>query len=582
MKKPRLYFLFILVVCLHSCAKDTIVPSAPAPPLFMPTEGGIDCSPLEAESMSLDAFYNPLTDIDHTNAFLRASFWINYFNPTTPKILTFSSSTYLVGKQIDYGDTYTVEGMSFGNFAIPDQTFDNLSDNCYLTLKCCKKGLSLLELTGVENLTIIGNNATVFYRDNLYYGRFSGTGCEPTACDNSPPNCTVANIGAFINMRDCNNICISDLSVYGSSQSINLGCEIDGTFLCSTPPGRGYQLLYTGMFIKNSDNLSVSNVVTSSFGQDGIQISGDGDNHLLENVRCEYNGRQGFSWTGGTNLRVINSHFNYTGWGGVISNPGAGLDIEPVGDICSGGEFINCHFENNRSYAMICDRSQLGFQGVSNINFQGCTFRAPNVGVGGILGDYSPNCIVPFGMQSTSFNDCTIYGNIQNPRGGGASDLLAFNNCTISNEGLNYTFLLKGARPSRHFSFNGCNIHVHTRGLLRFDFESYANYTRDFHGNDFNFYVDELIPSPPYNLNCYDVLAYVWECNLYGNNFIEAGQNPLSNDEFAIHLENQNDIRPYNYTDGNNTFVKFNATQPYVSRIHPIPGASCDKSCTNF
>jgi hypothetical protein len=74
----------------------------------------------------------------------------------------------------------------------------------------------------------------------------------------------------------------------------------------------------------------------------------------FENVRSEYNARQGCSIIGGRGLTFSGCQFNHTGKAGLYSPPGAGVDIEAEGAKHNfDHSFIDCEFVDNSGCGMV-------------------------------------------------------------------------------------------------------------------------------------------------------------------------------------------------------------------------------------
>jgi hypothetical protein len=136
----------------------------------------------------------------------------------------------------------------------------------------------------------------------------------------------------------------------------------------------------------------------------------------IDNLRSEYNGRQGCSIVGGRGYRFARCKFNHTGKAVLYSAPGAGLDIEAEGakrnvDL----EFTDCEFSNNSGCAMVADSgdsegalfTRCKFLGTTSwsawprkplFRFQDCTFLGSVVNC---FGDQDPR-------RAAQFVNCTF------------------------------------------------------------------------------------------------------------------------------------------------------------------------------
>lgn len=81
-----------------------------------------------------------------------------------------------------------------------------------------------------------------------------------------------------------------------------------------------------------SRNVSINDLNSWLFCGDGFYNAGS--DVTLDRVNAKFNGRQGLSITYGSNIKVLNSSFTYTGFYRINNSGGpcAGIDIEPNGD----------------------------------------------------------------------------------------------------------------------------------------------------------------------------------------------------------------------------------------------------------
>jgi hypothetical protein len=89
---------------------------------------------------------------------------------------------------------------------------------------------------------------------------------------------------------------------------------------------------------------------------DGIIEPAPGRIRKAENVRSEYNARQGCSLVGGGGWLFAGCQFNHTGRAGLASAPGAGFDIEAEGDkTIRDVRFEDCEFADNWGCGLVAD-----------------------------------------------------------------------------------------------------------------------------------------------------------------------------------------------------------------------------------
>jgi len=100
----------------------------------------------------------------------------------------------------------------------------------------------------------------------------------------------------------------------------------------------GYQCVAYGLYLYQNNRTYVQHVYVKYMHTDGVALifpslveGGPGTPALLENTTSVYNGRHGFSWTGGIGLTVINMTTNYNGRSTFFSAPASGIDIEADG-----------------------------------------------------------------------------------------------------------------------------------------------------------------------------------------------------------------------------------------------------------
>lgn len=230
----------------------------------------------------------------------------------------------------------------------------------------------IFSVKGIDGLSIEGSGATLRMTPGLHFGSFDRETGKPLLPQMpfTDPDCRGA-IGSMFDIQGSVNVLICDLELDGNLTRHILGGEFGDT---------GRQLAASGILLYNNSNVTVENVHTHHHGQDGIIIGWEGlkENnpptpHLLSNVVSEYNGRQGFSWTGGRGLTVRHSKFNHTGRAGIASAPSAGLDIEAEVSVCRDGLFEDCEFVNNAGIGMVSDSGDGGYTRFVRCTFWGTT-----------------------------------------------------------------------------------------------------------------------------------------------------------------------------------------------------------------
>jgi len=112
-----------------------------------------------------------------------------------------------------------------------------------------------------------------------------------------------------------------------------------------------YEWLYGLNITEKSSNVLIENLSSWYFCGDGFYNAGS--NITFNNVNAKFNGRQGLSITNGSNIRVLNSSFTYTGFYRICKSkgPGAGIDIEPNKDeSVKNIDIDNCIITKNYRY----------------------------------------------------------------------------------------------------------------------------------------------------------------------------------------------------------------------------------------
>lgn len=213
--------------------------------------------------------------------------------------------------------------------------------------------------------------------DGLHFGSFDPvTGQKVNPCATTPavfhPYQAASAYLGMVYFKNNTDVTVKNLELDGNSDNLILGGCYGDT---------GIQLGATGVYDQNNTVGLIENVYTHHHGLDGVLVDDqkvtlvDYDHvpkitklQTLNNVKSEYNGRQGMSWTGGIGLHATNSEFNFTGKGRISSNPRAGVDLEPYihGQIVRDGIFENCKFLNNAGFGLISDNGDVANVRVDN------------------------------------------------------------------------------------------------------------------------------------------------------------------------------------------------------------------------
>jgi|GEM_PF-568450 len=228
--------------------------------------------------------------------------------------------------------------------------------------------LPVFSVSNVDGLIIEGNGAVLRMAPGLRFGSFdkeSGSEFTPKPGGFFDYDYNVG-AGNILQIQGSRNVTIRDLELDGNNPELILGGYWGDT---------GRQCQGSGLWLYNNSNVVIENIHTHHHGLDGICIGytglREGDHetpHLLKNVRCEYNGRQGLSWVGGRGLTAIRCSFSHTGRSTIASAPGAGLDIEAEESVCRNGLFVDCQFTDNSGPGIVADSGDGGYS-----RFMNCT-----------------------------------------------------------------------------------------------------------------------------------------------------------------------------------------------------------------
>lgn len=231
------------------------------------------------------------------------------------------------------------------------------------------KGFPVMDFKDAKDVVIVSENATLKTNPDMKYGSFHPVTGEPyypelpfTDSDYQ------AQIGTILSLQNIKNFKLSGfLKLRGNIDEVEVG-GLWGDL--------GRQLSAYGYRADNVKNVDVENLESSYHCLDGMMHSYRGFTETDEspvgfykNVKSEYNGRQGFSWVGGSNLTVINGKFNNTGKVSFSSSPSAGLDIEAEAGIIRNGLFIKCEFADNKGVGMVAYSGD-----TENVTFLKCEF----------------------------------------------------------------------------------------------------------------------------------------------------------------------------------------------------------------
>jgi len=275
---------------------------------------------------------------------------------------------------------------------------------------------TILEFSGCTRpLRLRGSGATIKCAPGLRYGTFDRASGEATS--NAMPYLGRGEVATpyrfMIKAENClAAVEISDLELDGSLDQLRIGGPYGDT---------GHQIPAIGLgLINNRGPERLARIHSHHHGQDGLLIDGAdgprpaGASGVIEQVRCDYNGRQGCSIVGGQDYAFEACRFNQTGRSAVASSPGAGVDIEAeAGKKVRRLRFADCEFADNFGQGMVADSgdsegatfARCTFVGSTNwaiwpnkprFRFDQCRFVGPVVRA---HGDQDP-------QRATQFHDC--------------------------------------------------------------------------------------------------------------------------------------------------------------------------------
>jgi len=265
-------------------------------------------------------------------------------------------------------------------------------------------------------LTITGNGACLRCADGLRFGTFDPlTGA---ATQHAMPYTGTGELASpyqgMIIAKNCTaKVSISDVELDGNIQKLLIGGQYGDT---------GWQIPAYGLqLVNNSGGEDIVGVHAHHQPVDGVLIDAPATRTTqtqLEQVNSEYNVRQGCSVVGGSNFSFSNCKFNHTGKAGMVSAPGAGVDIESENSPVRNLTFSGCEFSDNSGPGLVADSGDS--QGAS---FDTCRF-------------IGTTCWAAWPRKPNfQFSDCTFVGAICNTYGDSdASKAAQFTGCTFEDD----------------------------------------------------------------------------------------------------------------------------------------------------
>jgi hypothetical protein len=362
-------------------------------------------------------------------------------------------------------------------------------------------GIDVLKLAGCRNLTIQGaDSATteIRYASGLHYGAFDPAGQRPFEAPNAffVDRKYAAIVGTCIVLQNCENVAVTGLAINGS-----VGRAVVGGHWGDT----GIQLNYDGIFVGDSRRITLRGLALHHFGRDGIQVlnhlakslnDAQADNILLENLTCNYNGRQGLSVTGVSGLRAINCSFSHTGrviipalGKALFSNPGAGVDLEPENGFVKNVRLDNCRLVDNAGQALVSDRPAGDHPETTK-----------NIVIANSLLWGTTNWSAWVTQPDFLFTNCRIYGAfVHGARATSPADATRFVGCTFEDRPYHGQTaygqaLLHSDGAARYMSFTNCQF-VGTRSYLMWAIVAKADTASYFHLRGCTFLYDYAQPT---------------------------------------------------------------------------------------
>jgi hypothetical protein len=277
---------------------------------------------------------------------------------------------------------------------------------------------------------INGNGSTIKLKGSgqMHFGSFdpvSGAAVDKT---NTDPDEYItyrdyaSDIGDLLRFEDCLDVEVTNIILDG-----NLANQVWGGYYAD----KGVQCRQSGLYFLLNDNVWVhDNVVCKNNSLDGIGIKNEVADETaplkyvkIEEVSCQYNGRQGLSYNCGNHLEIYNSDFSYTGRttvgspSKILNFPGAGIDLEPIGRYMRAGAVIeNCTFFDNREVGLL-------LTGATPCIVRDCTLWQSTEWTGAGWSPRGGRAIFVYGDTNGDkdedhfFIRCNVYGQIYNRMG---------------------------------------------------------------------------------------------------------------------------------------------------------------------
>ncbi|WP_210516755.1 right-handed parallel beta-helix repeat-containing protein [Hymenobacter terricola] len=326
-------------------------------------------------------------------------------------------------------------------------------------------GADVLHLAGCHNLSVLGDDSAtteIRYVNGLRYGAFDPATKLPyeAATQYFADYKYAATGGSCITLQNCDNVEVANLNLNGNSPHLVVGGHWGDT---------GIQLGFDAIFVSDSRHIALRKLALHHFGRDGIQVLNhlakgiddpNREDNLIENSTCNYNGRQGMSLTGANGFRAVNCSFSHTGrvmmaatGKPLVSNPAAGIDLEPQDGFVTNVSLENCRFVDNAGQGIVSDRPDASRPAATK-----------NMRVSGCLVWGTTNWSAWVTQPGFLFKNCRIYGAfVHGCKATTAAEATRFVGCTFEDRPYHGQpafgpFTLHSDSYARRMSFTDCRF----------------------------------------------------------------------------------------------------------------------------
>lgn len=483
----------------------------------------LQCFARNTKNIVTDFGADSLGKTNSDNAFKKAAafFKANSGNGT----LIIPYGVYIVGRQLE--SPYPKDFQ----FSIQSQHTGSFEGSDVFVLNNC----SNFDILGQRNAQ--GQMPIIRFESGLKFGVFdavthkASTNLNDNVQANNGQN-TRAHVGIIFVFRQCDNIKIEAVELDGNYNDFNLGGNWP-TIGNGNDGKRQIENVLYGVFICESRNVICKNLLIHHF-LNGIYLTDLWENIALKkatpinysskiyilNSRLSSNIQNNFCFAGADSVFCDNTIFELAARDIVGYSPGAGVGIEPEGNVASkssNGYFTNCTFRNNAGFGV--GAGSYTYPVVTkNFTFERCTFIG------------TKNLAVNASAQNLKFNKCKFYGKVQsigkfcfahNPAGicqeekyfsNNYETGTSFTNCSFSDQYYGYPTEVGGISGSIHASFlsentpylqiSNCNFKAYNsynfsiNGIL----DSKGNYSTKNNNNNFvKFFNNEINNHTPVN-----------------------------------------------------------------------------------